>query len=600
MSYSEKIIEQAKTLYDLGAPIEHIRQECDLPNRRIIYTWIKRFKWNASTDTYSLIVKTSRRLNWLIDRDEKSKADWCEVSNLGDLLMKLEKASAYASGETRPSNRGRKPNQKTGTGRKKKPKKNDVSHITTAMLDEIEAKVFYKHQKIWLEAGRNPKTNLMRFILKARQIGATFTFAWEALRNAIETGHNQIFISSTKDQAKVFKSYIYQLALEHFDLELTGDPIKLVAGKGKGIPEIHFLSPNSFANSRSGDVYFDEVFYTRSFDKMKAVAAPMATLDGFKETYFGAPTAESHTAFKLWSGEAYKKQNPNTNINIKDHTALLNGRLDPDNIWRCVCTVDSAIEMGWDKVNIERLRIKTPDPDQFENIYRCKFIDDSYSVFNLNTILSCGVDTYSWYPEYNAGNTNRPAYNNPVSVGYDPAGDGDNAAIAVVSYPNSIYEKFKLYEKQKYRGMIASAQAQKMVDIHRRYNVDYLDIDKSGPGLYIPGEVQSALREAEIDQPRTVAKQYSVESKARMVQKAINVISQRRFEYDENDQTLPIAFMGIRQGTTPKSNQITYYSNRTEAAGHGDEAWAVMHAFMCEPLNPPKHANNSSSVCFSD
>lgn len=600
MAYSDDTIALAKTMYLMGAPIGDIVAECQLNSRSIVYNWIKKFKWNDDLSTESLKLKTSRRLNWLIDKDVRTKAELDDIDRLGDLLLKLEKATAYERGDIDHNNvRGRKPHQKNGTGKKKKNKKNDVSHITSAMLDEIEERVFYPHQKIWLKAGRDPKTNLMRFILKSRQIGATYTFAWEAFRSAIELGNQQIFISSTKAQAEVFKSYIFLLAQEHFDIELSGNPTKLHTSHGT--VEIHYLSPNSYANSRSGDTYFDEVFYTRSFAKMEAVAAPMATLDGFKQTYFGAPTSISHDAYKVWSGERFTKHHPDVSVDVSDHAALYHGRLDKDGFWRCVCTVDSAIEMGWDKVTLERLRIKTPDPDQFDNIYRCKFIDDSESVFKLSELLACGVDPLSWFPDFDPENEQRPAGDIPTSLGYDPAGTGDNAAVSVVSIPSITYDKFRLFGSENYRGIVSSIQAQRIVDLNRKFNIEYLDIDKSGPGLFVPGEIEQAMVEQGFDMPRMVAKQYSVESKAVMVQKALNVISQRRFEYDESDRELPLSFMSIHQSTTEKTGQITYYSKRSKDHGHGDKAWATMHAFMCEPLNYNAHRNEAgSSVVFSD
>lgn len=599
MAYSEQIIKQAKLMYGLGASTEDIRQELELPNRRVVYQWAKKFDWDSDITTESLKFKTTRRLNWLIEKPhaEKSKADLDEELHLCDRLEKLEKADAWRKApESHGSTKGRKPGQKSGTGKAKKPKKNDVSHLTAEELQAVEDKVFYPHQKLWIKAGEDEATFRRRFILKSRQIGATYTFAWEAFKTAVLKGHDQIFISSTKAQAEQFKAYIAVIAKTHFDIELTGNPTKL--STSHGFVEIHYLSPNAFANSRSGDVYFDEVFYTRSFEKMEAVAKPMATLKQYKQTYFGAPTAVSHQAYEVWSGKRFTKHHKDVRIDVTDHAAMYEGRLDPDGFWRCVCTLDSAIDMGWDQVDREQLVMDTPDPERFENIYLCKFIDDTHSVFKLSDLLACGVDPLSWYPEFDPDSA-RPAGDAPISLGYDPAGEADNAAICVLSWPQSVEERFRLYEKQRYRGMIASFQAQKIVDVCQRFNVEYMDIDKSGPGLYVPGEVEQALREADMSVPRMMAMQYSVESKARMVQKALNVIGRRRFEYDEADKDLPMAFMGIRQSMTEKSGQITYYSTRSEEVGHGDEAWACMHGFMCEPLNPVG-AGSGSSVVFGE
>ena len=50
---------------------------------------------------------------------------------------------------------------------------------------------------------------------KSRQIGATYYFAREAFIDALKTGRNQIFLSASKAQAHIFKTYIQQFAFEH-------------------------------------------------------------------------------------------------------------------------------------------------------------------------------------------------------------------------------------------------------------------------------------------------------------------------------------------------------------------------------------------------
>jgi len=47
------------------------------------------------------------------------------------------------------------------------------------------------------------------------------------------------------------------------------------------------------------------------------------------------------------------------------------------------------------------------------------------------------------------------------------------------------------------------------------------------------------------------------------------------------------AFLTIKRGATT-SGQITYSASRTDATGHADIAWAVMHALAHEPLNVHK------------
>ena len=92
----------------------------------------------------------------------------------------------------------------------------EVEILITAFEENL-----YDYQWDWYRAG-NQRT---RAILKSRQIGATYYFAREAFIDALKTGRNQIFLSASKAQAHIFKTYIQQFAFEHTGVELKGDPI---------------------------------------------------------------------------------------------------------------------------------------------------------------------------------------------------------------------------------------------------------------------------------------------------------------------------------------------------------------------------------------
>mgnify|MGYP000385501461 CR=1 FL=1 len=121
------------------------------------------------------------------------------------------------------------------SGRKKK---NDVSHLTKEDFGTWYASLF--------EYQKTMHKNLhqrIRNILKSRQIGATYYFAGEAFENAVLTGDPQIFLSASRAQAEVFRTYIIAIAHEFFEIELTGNPIVLNTANGEA--KLRFLSTNS-------------------------------------------------------------------------------------------------------------------------------------------------------------------------------------------------------------------------------------------------------------------------------------------------------------------------------------------------------------------
>lgn len=576
-SYAAEVIDSARYLWLNGVPVADICQELGINNRSVVYHWRDKFEWDAQRPPESAYHVTTRHFNRIMDKEQKTDADWNELNRLADILNKLEKGEAYRRGDY--IGEGRPPGVKNGEGKsRKKRQRNDISQITPEQLQTVEDKILYPHQKIWVKAGESPSTSLIRFILKSRQIGATYTFAWEAFKTAILTGRNQIFISATRAQAEVFKAYITMIAMDHFGLELSGNPTRLSNGA-----ECHYLSPNSNAQSRSGDVYFDEVFWTKSFAKMEDVAAPMATLDGCKLTYFSTPSAISHDAYEIWNGKRFTKFNTKVKIDVSDHKALRDGRLDADGIWRCVCTIHDAIDMGWDRASVEKLRFKTPDPERFKNIYECKFVDDTNSVFRLSEILACSVDIASW-TDFKPDAPN-PIGSHPCSLGYDPAGTGDNASVAITTKPESILEKFRLVHKEVWKNMRGPAQASRIELLCEQFVIEDMEIDDTGVGITVGEFIEPFF-------PYVKRIRYSPDYKTRMVQKFQSLVSGKRFEYDEEDKTLALAFLTVFQTTTDKG-VITYASNHSEDVGHGDEAWAVMHSCMCEPLNPASRRNFS-------
>ncbi|WP_444880553.1 terminase large subunit domain-containing protein, partial [Delftia acidovorans] len=107
--------------------------------------------------------------------------------------------------------------------------------------------------------------------------------------DAVLTGDNQVFLSASRAQSEIFRSYIIGFAKSWFNIELTGNPIVLSNGA-----ELRFLSTNSStAQGYHGHVYVDEYFWIRDFEKLSTVASAMGTHKKWRKTYFSTPSAES-------------------------------------------------------------------------------------------------------------------------------------------------------------------------------------------------------------------------------------------------------------------------------------------------------------------
>ncbi len=572
-SYPEEIKNAARGMYLRRYSATEISEALNVP-RRTVYFWISQGQWDDLLAHEAPEEAAQRRLTILLERDNKTPGELKEVDALVSTLERLQKLRAAARtvgrevAETEPA-----PAVGGEQGRERKPRKgkqvkNDVSRLTKADFEARLHKRYFDYQQQWA-AQKLIYRN--RAYLKSRQIGATWYFAQEALEDAVLTGDNQIFLSATRAQSEVFRSYITAIAAEHFDINLTGNPIVLNTAHGPAT--LYFLSNNSkSAQSYHGHVYIDEFFWITKFRELFKVATGMAAHKKWRRTIFSTPSALTHDAFGLWSGEDFQqrfaKRKP-----WPDDAALRAGTACPDSWFRQIVTLDDAMAGGCDLFDLAQLKLEY-STDDFEQLFRCRFVDDAQSVFSLALLERCMVDTGEWTDiDRNAA---RPVGNRNVWGGYDPARTGDNASASTLLPPDVSGGVIRLLEKERWQNKSYLWQGERIREQSRRYNYGHYGVDTTGPGIGVYEMVKQFI-------PMTVPIVYSPQVKAQMVLKALEVMEQGRFQFDAGDIDLAHAFMTIRR-TTTNSGQMTYAAGRTEKTGHADEAWSVMHALAAEPL----------------
>ncbi|HCO6412820.1 TPA: terminase family protein, partial [Escherichia coli] len=205
--------QRARQLYWQGYPPAEISRLMGI-NQNTIYAWKKRDGWDETPPVQRVTQSIDARLIQLTEKQDKTGGDFKEI----DLLTRQLKKLHDGTGEKAPAKKSR--------ARKLK------NHFTPEQVVALREKIMSKlewHQRGWFdslelcaEAGvRN------RMILKARQIGATWYFALEALLMALRDDVtqsyqlNQIFLSASRRQALKFKSEIQKIAHE-VDVELKG------------------------------------------------------------------------------------------------------------------------------------------------------------------------------------------------------------------------------------------------------------------------------------------------------------------------------------------------------------------------------------------
>lgn len=576
-AYPEEIKNAARGMYLRRYSAAEIGEALSVP-RRTVYFWISQGQWDDLLAHEAPEQAAQRRLTILLERDNKTPGELKEVDALVGTLERLQKLRAAARTTGREiagtdaaaagPEESAQPRERKPSGRKGKPIKNDVSRLTRADFAARLHKRFFDYQQQWA-AQKLIYRN--RAYLKSRQIGATWYFAQEALEDATLTGDNQIFLSATRAQSEVFRSYITAIAAEEFDINLTGNPIVLNTAHGPAT--LYFLSNNSkSAQSYHGHVYIDEFFWITKFRELFKVATAMAAHKKWRRTIFSTPSALTHEAFGMWSGEDYQQRFARRKP-WPDDVALRAGAACPDSWFRQVVTLDDAMAGGCDLFDMAQLKLEY-SPESFEQLFRCRFIDDAQSAFSLALLERCMVDASEWKDvDRNAA---RPVGNRPVWGGYDPARTGDNASASTL-LPSAVSGGLiRLLEKERWQNKSYLWQGERIREQSRRYNYAHYGVDTTGPGIGVYEMVKQFI-------PMTVPIVYSPQVKAQLVLKALEVMEQGRFQFDAGDIDLAHAFMTIKR-TTTNSGQITYAAGRTEKTGHADEAWSVMHALAAEPL----------------
>ncbi len=573
-------IKQARNHYVFGAlTFDEIAELPDMPSARTLRRWADDGDWNELCPSLNVEIQISRRLNLLVDLEDKTDKHYKEIEFLTKQVCALNQSRLPSAGLTKkygqaqPKAQGANNDERQGKGKKQRKKKlkNDVSGITKEMLDQLKDELLYPHQLYWFDN----QDHRSRFILKPRQIGATFYFAFEAFYDAVVNGRNKIFISASRDQAEIFKANIVALCREHFGIELSGSPLTL-NNNGK-TTTLYFKSTNArTAQSASGDLYIDEVFWIPKFKELRSLAQAMATHKDFKITYFSTPSVTSHEAYDLWNGRWYRKtkacNDPEFDVDTS-HKYLKNGVLCKDGIWRQRLHVHDVVDQGFDRIDIELLEGEY-SKEEFDNLFLCKFIDDAHSAFSLKQIMACVGNSSKWKDVDHTWE--RPYGMKPVVIGFDPARTRDMAAVVVMTLPANASEKFRILETINLSGNDFESMAKQIEELTLKYNVVHIGVDTTGIGLGVFELIQKFFAMA-------MPIYYNPLMKNRLVQKAINIIANRRLEFDEESVGIASSFINIRKKVV--GDQISYATNRTAATGHADIAWAIMHALIYEPLS---------------
>ncbi|MCT8579886.1 terminase family protein [Glaesserella parasuis] len=555
---------EAQLKYWAGYSLTEIAKMLNIPVSTIA-SWKKRKKWDEAPLFERVSGNIESRYMLLLQKDVKTGYDFKELDFLMRQMKDAARIQKYNNGGNEADLNPKIQNR--NRGERKPAEKNPISPEQEELLINGFMQGMFQYQRNWYQAGEKHR---IRNILKSRQIGATYYFAHEAFIDALKTGRNQIFLSASKKQALMFRSYITQYARKTADVELKGETILL-----PNEAELIFLGTNSAtAQSYHGNLYFDEIFWVAKFDEMRKVASAMASQKQYRQTYFSTPTTIAHSAYDFWSGKAFNRDRPESErveIDIS-HANLRAGKLCADRQWRQIVNIYDAELGGCNLFNIDDLKFENSTAE-FEQLFMCQFADDNSSVFKFDELQYCQVDSYEEWKDFKPF-YQRPFGNREVWIGYDPAFTGDRAALAIIAPPRVEGGDYRVLHTETFHGLDFEKQADKIRHYTQSYNVTKITIDRTGMGDGVYQNVKKFF-------PRAVGITYNVDLKNEMVLKTLNLIQKKRLKFDGKE--IATSFMTIKKQTTRSGRQMTYVSDRSAEASHGDIAWAIMSCLVNEP-----------------
>lgn len=588
---------RARSLYWQGWGITQIGEELDLPVSTLS-SWKARDKWDEASSVQRIEDSLECRLTQLFAKDKKTGHDFKEIDLLMRSVEKVARVHKFLGGGNEVDLNPKVANRNAPEVKDKKSKAKNL--IDLDGLEKLEA-AFHRDNFVYQENWWANVSRRTRFILKSRQIGATWYFAREALIHGLKTGNNQIFLSASRNQANIFRQYIVEWVQGELGITLRGNPLVIQRGadaNGEQLPpfEMHFLGTNfRTAQGYHGDIYVDEVFWIFGFEQLNKVAQAMATHKRYRRTYFSTPSVIAHEAYPLWSGERFNRRRAKTDRIKVDigHDALRYGAEGDDRIWRNIVTIDDAIAGGAATL-IDRDELEFEHSiDEFNLLFLCHFLDDSQSVFPHQMMMRCGVDVFREWKDFNEY-AQRPFGDGEVWLGYDPngeSGQGDEAGLMIAAPPAKPGGKFRLLERKRFRGKDYQEQAAVIKEMCQRYNVTHIAIDITGIGSAVYSLVSAWF-------PTARAIRYTAESKAMMVYKAKKVIADGRLQFASHWKDVINSFMAIRPHVTRAGKSVTFVASRSGGTGHADLAWAAMHILINEALDPiAGEARSTVEIC---
>lgn len=530
MAYTQEFKNECINLMEAGVPVGEVAKEQNV-TRASLNNWRKaKNKKELSTDES---IKQIKKQIATLSKRTPTAAVSRNLAMLSASLARLE-----------------------GIERKKKKrlevkKKNKPNIIDSATVKNLKQKMLHpdyglrEYQKKFLASNAR-----FRIWLKARQIGATYSCAGEALVEA-SGGMEQIIVSASEDQALKWREEIETHATK-LGINI-GDNAKKFKANNAGT--IRILANNyRTSQSYSGSLWMDEFAWYQNPKKIWTAAVPMMgtkEVDGnfAKLTILSTPFEEPSLFHELWSNE---------------EQYFVFERFFTD--------IYQAVEQG---LNFDIETMKTLfDVDSWASAYECQFIDDESALMSIALIKSCVDYELSYYT---------PPKDKILYTGFDIGRSAHRSVLAGILSQKDFYETAMMDVLHKATFDEQELHLKTFLNNHQR---SVMRIDKTGIGMQLAENMYNKYKS------RVTGVYFTNVIKERL---ALNL--KKHFEDKNiripNDPALISDIHAIKRIAGSKSFK---YDAKANEYGHADRFWAL--ALALYHIQTHKKASGSSGGAY--
>ncbi len=497
-------------LADAGVPISEIVEKRKV-SKFAVYSWLKK---RGKIEVSGSIANIKKQLAILTARPKITDHTSRKIAMLSKAMARLERTARIERRAARP-----------------KPVLDSLYKNRNAkkLREKACSQEYglYQYQKDFLRAD-----NQFRVVLKARQIGYSYTAALDALIAAV-AGRDQLFLSASKDQAMLLGEYCATHA-KKLGVPLEGASDNLRVGDAR----IRILAHNfRTAQGYPGDIWLDEFAWYPNPKLIWGIFVPSIGAVKGRLTIMSTPFEQGSMFEKL----------------CKDETRYHMFRRFRTDIY-------DAMKDGFD-FDLDVMR-SLFDADTWASRYECMFIDDDAAMFGIDLIKSCVEPDMVYH---------LPPSSSLLWAGYDIGRIKDMSALAYLQ-PHKT-PKNEIY---KLRGMdmLAKTPFDEQESHLKRFMTTWplaqLRIDRTGIGMQLAESIRKRFG------GRSKGVYFTNATKEFMVLNLKKIFEDKLIRIP-NQPELISDIHAIKRRANMKS--FSYDADRN-AHGHADRFWALALAAM--------------------